>query len=92
MSKTVGRFAPTPSGRMHLGNVFAALIAWLSVRSKNGELVLRMEDLDTQRTSAEFAQILRKDLIWLGLDWDWEMPPQSRRSDVYDRYFEMLRD
>ena len=92
MSKTVGRFAPTPSGRMHLGNVFAALIAWLSVRSKNGELVLRMEDLDTQRTSDEFAQILRKDLIWLGLDWDWEMPPQSRRSDVYDRYFEMLRD
>ena len=70
MSKTVGRFAPTPSGRMHLGNVFAALIAWLSVRSKNGELVLRMEDLDTQRTSDEFAQILRKDLICLGLDSD----------------------
>ena len=46
--KCVGRFAPTPSGRMHLGNVFAALIAWLSVRSKGGEMVLRMEDLDTQ--------------------------------------------
>ena len=53
--KPVGRFAPTPSGRMHLGNVFAALIAWLSVRSQNGSLVLRMEDLDTQRTSADFA-------------------------------------
>ena len=92
MNKVVGRFAPTPSGRMHLGNVFAALIAWLSVRSKNGELVLRMEDLDTQRTSAEFAELLRKDLNWLGLDWDWEMPPQSQRSDVYDRYFEMLRE
>ena len=50
--KAVGRFAPTPSGRMHLGNVFAALIAWLSVRSQDGEMVLRMEDLDTQRTSA----------------------------------------
>ena len=62
MSKVVGRFAPTPSGRMHLGNVFAALIAWLSVRSKKGELVLRMEDLDTARTSAEFAETLRKDL------------------------------
>ena len=62
----VGRFAPTPSGRMHLGNVFAALIAWLSVRSQNGSLVLRMEDLDTQRTSADFAQILRDDLLWLG--------------------------
>ena len=92
MNKVVGRFAPTPSGRMHLGNVFAALIAWLSVRSKNGELVLRMEDLDTQRTSAEFAELLRQDLAWLGLDWDWKMPPQSQRSDVYDRYFEMLRE
>ena len=88
----VGRFAPTPSGRMHLGNVFAALIAWLSVRSQNGSLVLRMEDLDTKRTSEEFAQVLREDLLWLGLDWDIETPPQSQRSAVYDRYFEMLRD
>ena len=88
----VGRFAPTPSGRMHLGNVFAALIAWVSVRSKNGEMVLRMEDLDTQRTSGEFAAVLRDDLAWLGLDYDRETPPQSRRSEVYDRYFEKLRD
>ena len=92
MSAPVGRFAPTPSGRMHLGNVFAALIAWLSVRSQGGSLVLRMEDLDTQRTSAEFAEILRKDLLWLGLDWDLETPPQSQRSDVYDRYFGCLAD
>ena len=88
----VGRFAPTPSGRMHLGNVFAALVAWLSVRSQNGHLVLRMEDLDTQRTSTEFAQVLREDLLWLGLDWDLETPPQSQRSEVYDRYFEKLRE
>ena len=87
----VGRFAPTPSGRMHLGNVFAAMVAWLSVRSKGGKMVLRMEDLDTQRTSPEFAQILREDLLWLGLDWDEETPPQSRRSHVYDQYFELLR-
>ena len=84
----VGRFAPTPSGRMHLGNVFAALIAWLSVRSRNGEMVLRMEDLDTQRTSADFAEILRDDLSWLGLDYDRETPPQSQRSAVYDQYFD----
>ena len=90
--KVVGRFAPTPSGRMHLGNVFAALIAWLSVRSQNGELVLRMEDLDTQRTSADFASVLRDDLRWLGLDWDVETPPQSQRSEVYDRYFEKMAD
>jgi len=91
MSNTpVGRFAPTPSGRMHLGNVFAAMVAWLSVRSQGGELVLRMEDLDTQRTSEEFAQVLREDLQWLGLTWDWEVPKQSQRSVVYDRYFELL--
>ena len=88
----VGRFAPTPSGRMHLGNVFAALIAWLSVRSRGGEMVLRMEDLDTQRTSADFAEILRSDLCWLGLDYDRETPPQSQRSETYDRYFEILKD
>ena len=88
----VGRFAPTPSGRMHLGNVFAALMAWLSVKSRGGSMILRMEDLDTQRTSEEFAEILRSDLRWLGLDWDDETPPQSQRSKVYDRYFEQLRD
>ena len=92
MSTPVGRFAPTPSGRMHLGNVFAAMIAWLSVKSRGGHLVLRMEDLDTLRTSAEFAETLRQDLIWLGLTWDEETPPQSRRSAVYDLYFEKLRD
>ena len=90
--KPVGRFAPTPSGRMHLGNVFAALIAWLSVRSRDGEMVLRMEDLDTQRTSEEYANLLRQDLNWLGLDYDRETPPQSTRSRVYDRYFEQLQE
>ena len=89
--KPVGRFAPTPSGRMHLGNVFAAMVAWLSVRSRDGELVLRMEDLDTQRTSDEYAAVLRSDLLWLGLDWDRETPAQSKRSTVYDRYFDILR-
>ena len=92
MSGPVGRFAPTPSGRMHLGNVFAGLIAWLSVKSRGGEMVLRMEDLDTQRTSAEFAQILRDDLRWLGLTWDRETEPQSLRSRAYDGYFEILKE
>ena len=90
--QVVGRFAPTPSGRMHLGNVFAALIAWLSVRSQNGKLVLRMEDLDTQRTSGEFARLLRQDLRWLGLDWDEETQAQSKRSQVYDGYFQILKE
>ncbi len=86
----VGRFAPTPSGRMHLGNVFAALISWLSVKSKDGQWILRMEDLDTQRTSEEYADLLRQDLRWLGLVWDEETLPQSRRSEVYGKYFERL--
>ena len=87
---TVGRFAPTPSGRMHLGNVFAAMVAWLSVRKDKGHMVLRMEDLDTQRTNTEFAQVLREDLLWLGLDWDVETQPQSQRSETYREYFEKL--
>ena len=88
----VGRFAPTPSGRMHLGNVFSALIAWLSVRSQGGEMVLRMEDLDTLRTSDAYAQLLRQDLAWLGLDYDRETPPQSTRGKIYDRYFDRLME
>ena len=75
---------------MHLGNVFSALMAWLSVRSQGGEMVLRMEDLDTLRTSGEYAQILREDLAWLGLDYDRETPPQSTRGQTYDGYFRRL--
>jgi glutamyl-tRNA synthetase len=77
---------------MHLGNVFAAMLAWLSVRSKDGTMVLRMEDLDTQRTKSEYAQTLREDLLWLGLDWDTETPPQSLRSGIYDKYFRLLEE
>ena len=90
--KIVGRFAPTPSGRMHLGNVFAAMMAWLGARSQGGELVLRMEDLDTQRTSEVYAQTLREDLAWLGLDYDRETPPQSTRAPVYDMFFRQLQE
>ena len=92
MDSVIGRFAPTPSGRMHLGNVFSAMLAWLSAKSRGGQMVLRMEDLDTQRTSPEYARVLREDLTWLGLNWDRETPPQSARGPVYDRYFEILRE
>ena len=92
MGTAVGRFAPTPSGRMHLGNVFAAFMAWLSVRSQNGMMVLRMEDLDTERTKTEYAEILLDDLAWLGLDYDVVTPPQSTRTKVYDRYFSILQE
>ena len=90
--RIVGRFAPTPSGRMHLGNVFAALLSWLSPKSRGGDWILRMEDLDTQRTREEYAELLRDDLRWLGLDWDAETEAQSCRSGVYDRYFALLEE
>lgn len=86
----VGRFAPSPSGRMHLGNVFSALLAWLSVRSAGGELLLRIEDLDPDRCRPAYAETLKEDLRWLGLDWDREQPPQSSRTEVYEAMFDHL--
>lgn len=65
-----GRFAPTPSGRMHLGNLFSALITWLSVRACGGRLVLRLEDLDQNRCRPEYARQMEQDLHFLGLNWD----------------------
>lgn len=65
-----GRFAPSPSGRMHLGNVFTALVSWLSARSSGGRWILRIEDLDPQRSHMEHARLIEDDLHWLGLDWD----------------------
>lgn len=85
-----GRFAPSPSGRMHLGNVFSALLAWLSMRSQGGRMLLRMEDLDPDRCRPEYMETLRDDLDWLGLDWDEEQMPQSRRTDAYRAEFEKL--
>ena len=65
-----GRFAPSPSGRMHLGNLFSFYAAWLDARSVGGRLVLRMEDLDPDRTGEPWTSRIVEDLRWLGLDWD----------------------
>lgn len=85
-----GRFAPTPSGRMHLGNVFAALVAWLSVRAAGGEMVLRIEDLDPRAASRERAGLLMDDLRWLGLSWDEGPYWQSERGRLYEEAIERL--
>ena len=69
-SMTKGRFAPSPSGRMHLGNIYAALISWLSAKKDGGSWLLRIEDLDRQRCKREWADQLMDDLLWLGLEWD----------------------
>ncbi|MDE5902094.1 MAG: tRNA glutamyl-Q(34) synthetase GluQRS [Muribaculaceae bacterium] len=96
-----GRFAPSPSGRMHLGNLFTALMSWLSVRSRGGKWLLRIEDLDPQRSRPEFARLIEDDLHWLGLDWDegglddiGPNPPysQSRRADRYAEALQRLVD
>ena len=92
IKKPVGRFAPSPSGRMHLGNVFAALMAYLAVRSQDGTMLLRIEDLDRQRCREEYIDTLRSDLAWLGLTYDQETPPQSRRTEIYREYFEKLME
>lgn len=64
-----GRFAP-PLGRMHLGNIYAALMSWLSARSAGGRWILRIEDLDPGRSRIEYARLIEDDLKWLGLEWD----------------------
>jgi glutamyl/glutaminyl-tRNA synthetase len=77
-----GRLAPTPSGRLHLGNVCAFAAAWLSTRSQRGRLLLRIEDVDRARANHEVEASIRADLQWLGLEWDVETPRQSARDYV----------
>ena len=96
--ETVGRFAPSPSGRIHLGNILYALLVWLSARQKGGKVVLRIEDLDTARCPRRYARQMEDDLRWLGLDWDQgpgvggpdEPYDQSERTALYQAALEKL--
>ena len=88
--EVVGRFAPTPSGRMHLGNALACLVAWLGARSAGGRMVLRIEDLDPRAQSRERSEALMRDLWWLGLDWDEGPFFQSERTTCYEQALELL--
>ena len=87
-----GRFAPSPSGRMHLGNLWSCLLAWLAARSTGGGMVLRLEDLDPDRCRKEYCDQVMRDLEWLGLDWDGQPVYQSRRSDLYAQAFHSLEE
>jgi len=95
-----GRFAPSPSGRMHLGNIYSAVLSWLSARSRSGEWILRIEDLDRQRCRPEYAAQIEDDLLWLGLEWDeggsrgGSSAPyyQSLRTDIYQHELDKLYD
>ncbi len=83
MAEVVGRLAPSPSGEMHLGNAFAALLAWLGARGEGGQVLLRLEDLDKPRCPEQYALGVMEDFTWLGLDWDNAPLWQSRREDAY---------
>ena len=92
MAPVVGRFAPTPSGYLHLGNLFCSLIAWLSAKSQGGEILFRSEDLDPDRSRSAYALQAQRDLEALGLFWDREESCQSRRFDFYKSQLRRLED
>src|SRR3954463_12879824 len=88
------RFAPSPTGELHLGNARTALFSWLFARHHGGGFVLRIEDTDTERSREEFTTALREDLRWMGREWDLgparsgpgEESRQSRRGQIYARH------
>ncbi len=91
----VGRFAPSPSGFLHLGNLLSSLLAWLDCRSLGGEMLFRLENLDPARSGEDFAFAIVDDLRWLGLDWDRGWPEdlsyaQSERTMIYEEAFQFL--
>lgn len=88
----IGRFAPSPTGRMHLGNVMCALLSWLDAKAGGGMWRLRIEDIDSQRCKREYALQIMDDLTWLGLEWDGEVVWQSQRGDIYEHYLRMLEE
>ena len=88
---TVTRFAPSPTGFLHIGNLRAALFNWLIARKAGGSFILRLDDTDPERSTDEFADAIRADLEWLGLTWD-RLERQSDRLDAYAAAADRLRD
>lgn len=86
----VGRFAPSPTGRMHAGNIFAALVAWLVAKSQGGSMVLRIEDLDRERSKPTFVDAVQRDFEALGLTWDAGPTFQHDRDEAYCAAFDAL--
>ncbi len=88
----VTRFAPSPTGRMHAGNIFASLVAWLYARSCGGSVVLRIEDLDRERSKPEYIEKIIEDYELLGLSFDDGPYYQHGRDPVYAEYFRKLEE
>ena len=91
-SYDIGRLAPSPTGAQHVGNARTFLLAWLSVRSRGGRLILRMEDIDSPRIKAGAAQQAVEDLHWLGLDWDDGPYVQTERLPLYEEVLQQLKE
>lgn len=88
---TTTRFAPSPTGRLHVGNIRTALHNWMLARKAGGRFILRIDDTDAARSQEEYVEAIRADLTWLGLAWDRE-ERQSARLDRYEAAFALLRD
>jgi glutamyl-Q tRNA(Asp) synthetase len=87
----ITRFAPSPTGRLHLGHAYSAAIGHGRARERGGRFLLRIEDLDQTRSRQEFIDHIFEDLRWLGLDWDGPVLVQSQRSSVYEQALERLK-
>jgi glutamyl-Q tRNA(Asp) synthetase len=90
ITTTVTRFAPSPTGYLHLGHAFSALLAWRRAREAGGRFLLRLEDIDATRCRAEFADAALADLAWLGIDWDGAVRRQSAHFADYRRALDRL--
>lgn len=90
MSEIITRFAPSPTGHLHIGGARTALFNWLLARKTGGRFVLRIEDTDALRSTEEFTQAILSAMTWLKLDWDGELTFQSRRKDLHRQYIDQL--
>jgi len=88
----VTRFAPSPTGRLHLGHAFSAALGHQRARCSGGKFLLRIEDLDQTRSRPEFVDAIAEDLRWLGLEWDEPLLVQSQRESAYEQALEQLRE
>ncbi len=90
MSKVVTRFAPSPTGHLHIGGARTAIFSWLLARHFGGEFLLRIEDTDTERSRQEYTDSILASMRWLGLDWDGEPAYQTRRTAIYNEFIDRL--
>ena len=88
--KLVSRFAPSPSGLLHIGNVRSALLNWAYINNKKGDFILRIDDTDEERSKKEFEEKIKHDLNWLGITWKKSFN-QSTRTKIYDKAVNELK-